>query len=552
MSGEDGGGAGRREVAYRVLAAEFDDADFSYSESDEERAPNYVVTPTGARINRLFVVGVLTEVEQAGEDILRARVVDPTGAFVVYAGQYQPDAQAFFERADPPAFVAVTGKARTFQPDDADVVYTSVRPENVNEVTAETRDRWNVQAARQTLDRVATMADALAREQRGDDLRRVLESEGVDAGLASGVPLAVDHYGTTAAYLDAVRDLAVGVAEVVAGERDEVDPLRVDPDDPGDVEAASLAGLDVPASVGGTDGSLPDGEETGATAAQAESTGATESGAATTDAVQGPGDSGGSETTTAAENGTDAATTTQTETDTGTGSEGETASGTETDTSTAESTDATGGETGPTSAADASADAADSTAEESPVEEPATTGDAGPATDPTSESGADEEIGEFEPGEFDIDDEEREQIESEYGTDFKSGTEVDDPGEADIDTPDPETTPDAEDPGETGTATETGSDTSAAGTESATPSGEEGVETADASEPAADDDVDIDTAVIEAMENQDEGDGAPESAIVAEVTDRLGVDEAAVTDALQDALMGGQCYEPDDGVYKPI
>ena len=42
----------RREVAHRVFAAEFDDATLSYSESDEERAPNYVVTPTGARANR--------------------------------------------------------------------------------------------------------------------------------------------------------------------------------------------------------------------------------------------------------------------------------------------------------------------------------------------------------------------------------------------------------------------------------------------------------------------------------------------------------------------
>ena len=113
MSGEDQGGAGRREVAYRLFAAEFEDADYSYSESDEERAPNYVVTPTGARLNRVFVIGVLTEVEEAGEDILRARIVDQTGAFVVYAGQYQPEAQAFFERADLPAFVAVTGKARS-------------------------------------------------------------------------------------------------------------------------------------------------------------------------------------------------------------------------------------------------------------------------------------------------------------------------------------------------------------------------------------------------------------------------------------------------------
>jgi len=97
---QSGAGAGRREVAWRLFATEFDDATYSYSEGDEERAPNYVITPTGARVNRVFVVGVLTEVEPVTDEVVRARVVDPTGAFVVYAGQYQPDALAFLERAD--------------------------------------------------------------------------------------------------------------------------------------------------------------------------------------------------------------------------------------------------------------------------------------------------------------------------------------------------------------------------------------------------------------------------------------------------------------------
>ena len=88
-------GPGAREVAHRVFAAEFDDASLSYSESDEERAPNYVVSPTGARVTRLFPAGVLTEVERVNDETRRGRVVDPSGAFVTYAGQYQPEAQAF-------------------------------------------------------------------------------------------------------------------------------------------------------------------------------------------------------------------------------------------------------------------------------------------------------------------------------------------------------------------------------------------------------------------------------------------------------------------------
>ncbi|PSQ07213.1 hypothetical protein BRC95_04735 [Halobacteriales archaeon QS_5_68_33] len=469
MSGEDQGGAGRREVAYRLFAAEFEDVDYSYSESDEERAPNYVVTPTGARVNRVFVAGVLTEVEAAGEDILRARVVDQTGAFVVYAGQYQPEAQAFFERADPPAFVAVTGKARTFQPDDSDVTYTSVRPENVNEVTAETRDRWSVQAARQTLDRVATMARALDREERGEELRGLLESRGVDVGLAAGIPLAIDHYGTTGAYLESVRELAVHVAEVVAGERDEVDPLSRSPDAGGPADLADLATLDVPASAGGVGG-------------------------ASAAAVAASGSSGGS---------------------------------------TAESTGTTSGSSGAsTSEGGASASDGDGSA--------AGTDDAGASAsgtsaEPTVEGG---DIGEFEPGEFDLDEEEREAIEEEYDTGFRSGTEVDEPGEADIDTPEPNAGVEPGD-GEATDADEEAED----GDES---------ESADTEPETTAEDVDLDEAVVDAMQAEDDGDGAPEAAIVEAVTGRLGVGEDEVREALDEALMSGECYEPEDGVYKPI
>jgi RPA family protein len=455
MSQDDQGGAGRREVAYRVFAAEFEDADLSYSESDEERAPNYVVTPTGARVNRLFLVGVLTEVEEAGEDILRARVVDPTGAFVVYAGQYQPEAQAFFDRAEPPAFVAVTGKARTFQPEDSDVTYTSVRPENVNDVTAETRDRWSVGTARQTLNRVATVASALDREKRDDELRRLLEEQGVDVGLAAGIPLAIDHYGTTGAYLDAVRDLSVQVAEVVAGERDEVEPFSTSPNASGPADLAALATLDVPASTG-NDGSV--GAET----------------------VASSGTTGGSDTS------------------------GST-SGVATSDSSTDETSTGGTETASTTGSDAAAGGTD-------------TGD---------------DIGDFEPGEFDLDEDEREAIEEEYGTGFQSGTEVEDPGEADIDTPEPnaEDEPPADDVDV-----------------------DEAVEAddVDVDEAVEADDVDVDEAVMDAMRDNDEGGGAPEDAVVAAVTDRLGVGEEAVTGALQEALMNGQCYEPEDGVYKPI
>jgi hypothetical protein len=147
----------RREVAKRVFAGEFRDASHTFKESEEERAPTYLLLPTGEKANRVFVVGTLTEKEDIGTDseYWKARVVDPTGTFLVYAGQYQPEAVDVIRDIEPPEYVAVVGKPSTYEPDDGDGdVITSVRPESMTVVDADTRDRWIAETAERTLERI--------------------------------------------------------------------------------------------------------------------------------------------------------------------------------------------------------------------------------------------------------------------------------------------------------------------------------------------------------------------------------------------------------------
>jgi hypothetical protein len=145
-----------REVARRAFAGEFNDASYTFRESDDERAPIYLLLPTGERANRVFVVGTLTEKENIGEEseYWRGRVVDPTGTFFAYAGQYQPEAAATLREIEPPAYVAIVGKPRTYEPEDGDGVLVSIQPESVSVVDAATRDRWVVETAERTLDRI--------------------------------------------------------------------------------------------------------------------------------------------------------------------------------------------------------------------------------------------------------------------------------------------------------------------------------------------------------------------------------------------------------------
>ncbi|MEF8806993.1 RPA family protein [Natronomonas sp.] len=165
-----------REVARRAFAAEFNDATYTFKESDDERAPVYSLLPTGERANRVFVVGTLTETEDVGEDseYWRGRIVDPTGTFFAYAGQYQPEAASVLREAETPAYVAVVGKPRTYETDEGDV-NVSLRPESITVVDAGTRDRWVVETAERTLDRIETFDtvdeyDAMAETQYDVDL----------------------------------------------------------------------------------------------------------------------------------------------------------------------------------------------------------------------------------------------------------------------------------------------------------------------------------------------------------------------------------------------
>ncbi|WP_336343000.1 RPA family protein [Halalkalicoccus ordinarius] len=149
-----------RELAQRVFAREFNDASYTFKESDDERAPLYLLLPTGERANRVFVVGTLTEKTDVGEEseYWQGRVVDPTGTFFVYAGQYQPEATNFLREAEPPTYVAVVGKPRTYETDDGSI-NVSLRPESITEVDAATRDRWVVETANRTLERIDRFDD---------------------------------------------------------------------------------------------------------------------------------------------------------------------------------------------------------------------------------------------------------------------------------------------------------------------------------------------------------------------------------------------------------
>jgi len=181
-----------REVAWRVFAGEYNSSRLEIK-GEGERAPSYVVSPLGAMINRVFIVGVLTDRENLGteeEPLWRAKVSDPTGTFYVSSGQYQPEATAALSKIDPPAFVAVVGKTRTYSPEEG-TMYVSVRPEKVTVVDARMRDHWVLETCKSTLKRIDAIGAAT--EMEAPNLEELVRL-GYPRALADGVVRSLSHY----------------------------------------------------------------------------------------------------------------------------------------------------------------------------------------------------------------------------------------------------------------------------------------------------------------------------------------------------------------------
>ncbi len=146
----------KREVARRLFAYEFNRSAHKI-ESAEERSPTYILTPTGVRCNRVFVVGVLLDREETKPDtnFWRIRLSDPTGVFTGYVGRFQPDALETLLEVEPPELIAVVAKVRHFEGETRSFV--SLRPENIAVVDSDVRDYWVYETARLTLERIKAM-----------------------------------------------------------------------------------------------------------------------------------------------------------------------------------------------------------------------------------------------------------------------------------------------------------------------------------------------------------------------------------------------------------
>lgn len=147
-----------RESAKRMFAFEFNKVNFQYKESEDKFAPNYVLVPSGGKVNRVFMVGTLVEQPEAGGEAgnerFRGKIADPTGSYIVHASrQYQPIAAQALADIVAPCYVAIIAKPYVYKTDEGKL-YPGLRPESIVVTDEATYNRWVNETIVDTLTRL--------------------------------------------------------------------------------------------------------------------------------------------------------------------------------------------------------------------------------------------------------------------------------------------------------------------------------------------------------------------------------------------------------------
>ncbi|MGB6501339.1 MAG: hypothetical protein WBG19_08085 [Thermoplasmata archaeon] len=159
-----------RELAWRVSARELESS-LEEEKGEGERPVAHLLSPFGARMNRVLIAGALSPPEPVGREepptFWRARFSDPTGSIAVTAGGFQPRAMAQLRTVTVPRPSIVVGKVHLYRGRDS-VAYISVRAESIRAVGEAEERAALADIVRQSLDRL-DLLERLEKEPGTDD-----------------------------------------------------------------------------------------------------------------------------------------------------------------------------------------------------------------------------------------------------------------------------------------------------------------------------------------------------------------------------------------------
>lgn len=150
---EDASEITRRNAAVRLFAQELNEATYERDREGENEARRYLL-PTGKWAHRVFIVGTLVQVvdDNENEGYVRGKIRGPTGEYRIDANDYNPKALEHLRELEPPMYVAITGKVRSFDGNNGPI--TKISAEHVSDIPPVVYDRWVQETAERTAKRI--------------------------------------------------------------------------------------------------------------------------------------------------------------------------------------------------------------------------------------------------------------------------------------------------------------------------------------------------------------------------------------------------------------
>jgi len=189
-----------RQPSELMLASEFASSHL-HEKGPGEYDPTFIITKLGCKVNRIVVSGLLERLEvretSNGTQMYQGQIRDPTGLFYFSVGEYSPLPlqeliHQLHERvsSSEPILVGMVAKTRWYQSEDGGV-YTSLRPEEITEITRQRYANWLLDAAEATYSRVENWSQSL----EVDATMEGLSSTSIPHRYHQSIVAARHHYG---------------------------------------------------------------------------------------------------------------------------------------------------------------------------------------------------------------------------------------------------------------------------------------------------------------------------------------------------------------------
>lgn len=196
------------EGAARLFAGEFNQSTLSVP-GDDGKSAAWVVTPSGAYCCTVFVTGALVEVQEQN-DILSARLADPTGGFDLVCGGKNTRCAESIRKIPLPSFISVSGRAHLYRNGGKAVL--TIRPDQVHMINRCIRDQWIITTAQCTLARLEKVLHTLKGTDTDNRILRVCS-----------------HYSLTPGDLSRMADMVSGALASVRQPQDTGYVVQTDP-----------------------------------------------------------------------------------------------------------------------------------------------------------------------------------------------------------------------------------------------------------------------------------------------------------------------------------